>query len=1169
DSSLLETASEYEPESEHESIDCDQDYILTDESYSEDYLSDDSFDEKRKRKNSDRKSIFKYIKRPALKTKSRFKKTHSSSESSAELSEWDDDGRDDSAEISETEEALRKEKVEQEPFETIEKVVKVRKGAKGDIGGSTSLYMKLIGKYVEPTEIEESEDQYLIKWKDWSYLHCTWENIDSLKNPNIKGFKKLENYIKKYEDYDLNDSELIESIKEPIHEYTSIDRVLASRLDAQCPEKMEYLCKWKCLAYEECTWEEPDLVETLFMDSLNKFRVRQTYYIPPFDIRYLSNISYNKDKLSKKLEILNNGNCKGLKLRDYQVEGVKWLIHSCLIRNSVILADEMGLGKTVQIIKYIDYFNSEFNIGGPHLIIVPLSTLDTWVKHFSIWAPILHVVAFIGNAKSREIIRAYELIDQDSSRLKFNVLITTYEWVFKESCLFSSYNWFSMIIDEGHKIKNENSMLYQALYDFKSYHRILMTGTPLQNSLRELWSLLHFIMPHKFSDPNIIEQYAEYADKQQGYEELKSHISEFILRRTKKDVEKSLPPKIEQILRVDMTNMQKKYYRWILTKNYEELSRERKGNIGGFLNIIMELKKCCNHADLVQPENQQFYTDDVNSLLIGSGKLILLDKLLCRLHQNKSRVLIFSQMVMMLDILSQYLTKRHFNFQRLDGSMNEAARNRSIEHFNSPGSTDFCFLLSTLIQTMDPRGLWGSSGSNSIVFGKDELSMILKFGAEELFKQNIPEEGGIIREPLQELDLDDIMKLAERNDNDVYPELSRGEEFLSSFKVANFKTLEVDNNFLTESSRWEDIIPKSEIAKIQNDNYLKKQAELYLPPRRERQQKSKTETCAENSGEDISDQENSITLRVNSLSRKNIKNFIKEYEKFPKASKRLDELLKSCNLTVNEDSSNMDAYEKISQFLESSLANVKKGVKNVRIKDLTIDLEQFSQSRKLTDIIGDAVEIFIRDNPLFKISEIKTKFLFPFKTQRVKWTSKWNTTDDSRLFVGIYYHGLYNWKSIFNDKSLNLSSKLKNKKGRIVPSKILTHHVSHLVRLIQKYNNPPVPIKSGKKNSNLTKSKPSLVKSKSTDVSKAKPTNDEGMEKCIQALRSVKANIYNLEGVTSKDLPKHLNDIKKIGSQIYSRKSKSFKLTAEIFWNFVARFTSVSPKEIISFYNKN
>lgn len=147
-----------------------------------------------------------------------------------------------------------------------------------------------------------------------------------------------------------------------------------------------------------------------------------------------------------------------------------------------------------------------------------------------------------------------------------------------------------------------------------------------------------------------------------------------------------------------MTSLQRQYYKWILTKNYDALRKGTKGSSSTFLNIVIELKKCCNHAFLTKPsetERERSNEDYLQTLIRGSGKLVLLDKLLVRLRDTGHRVLIFSQMVKMLDILAEYLQRRHFPFQRLDGSIKGELRKQALDHFNAEGSQDFCFLLST------------------------------------------------------------------------------------------------------------------------------------------------------------------------------------------------------------------------------------------------------------------------------------------------------------------------------------------------------------------------------------------------------------------------------------------------------------------------------------------
>eukprot|EP00658_Telonema_sp_P-2_P019231 TRINITY_DN17567_c0_g1_i3.p1 TRINITY_DN17567_c0_g1~~TRINITY_DN17567_c0_g1_i3.p1 ORF type:complete len:169 (-),score=52.25 TRINITY_DN17567_c0_g1_i3:108-614(-) len=156
-----------------------------------------------------------------------------------------------------------------------------------------------------------------------------------------------------------------------------------------------------------------------------------------------------------------------------------------------------------------------------------------------------------------------------------------------------------------------------------------------------------------------------------------------MLRRVKKDVEKSLPNKTEQILRVEMGVMQRRYYKWILQRNFSELNRGLSGGEKSTLsNIIMELKKCCNHPYLFDNAENPEEPNKVHTMIYASGKLALLDKLLKRLHEGGHRVLIFSQMVRMLDILSDYLTARKWKHQRLDGSTSHLNRQRAMEQYN-------------------------------------------------------------------------------------------------------------------------------------------------------------------------------------------------------------------------------------------------------------------------------------------------------------------------------------------------------------------------------------------------------------------------------------------------------------------------------------------------------
>lgn len=268
--------------------------------------------------------------------------------------------------------------------------------------------------------------------------------------------------------------------------------------------------------------------------------------------------------------------------------------------------------------------------------------MTAWQREFSIWAPEMNIITYLGDVQSREIIRQYEWCFTSTNRQKFNAILTTYEILLKDKAFLGCVSWAALLVDEAHRLKNDDSLLYKALYEFETNHRLLITGTPLQNSLKELWALLHFIMPTKFIAWEDFETMHENA-AEKGYAKLHKQLEPYILRRVKKDVEKSLPAKVEQILRVEMTSVQKQYYKWILTKNFNALRKGSKGSMSTFLNIIIELKKCCNHSMLIrQSENDQpQQTDSILQMLLkGSGKLVLLDKLLCRLRETGHRVLV-------------------------------------------------------------------------------------------------------------------------------------------------------------------------------------------------------------------------------------------------------------------------------------------------------------------------------------------------------------------------------------------------------------------------------------------------------------------------------------------------------------------------------------------------
>ncbi|KLT41054.1 putative chromatin remodelling complex ATPase chain [Cutaneotrichosporon oleaginosum] len=386
---------------------------------------------------------------------------------------------------------------------------------------------------------------------------------------------------------------------------------------------------------------------------------------------------------------------KGGKMRDYQVQGLNWM--ASLHHNGIngILADEMGLGKTLQTISFLGYLKFHRGINGPHLVVVPKSTLDNWQREVNKWVPGFRVLVLQGTKEERA-----QLINDQILTQKFDILITSYEMCLREKSTLRKFSWEYIIIDEAHRIKNVDSLLSQIIRTFTSRGRLLITGTPLQNNLQELWALLNFILPDVFSSS---EDFDEWFKSKEGDEpdaivkQLHKVLRPFLLRRVKSDVEHSLLPKKEINLYVGMTEMQRKWYRMLLEKDIDAVngaSGKKEGKTR-LLNIVMQLRKCCNHPYLFDgAEPGPPYTTDEH-LIDNAGKMMILDKLLKSMQAKGSRVLIFSQMSRVLDILEDYCQFRGFKYCRIDGNTAHDDRISAIDDYNAPDSEKFIFLLTT------------------------------------------------------------------------------------------------------------------------------------------------------------------------------------------------------------------------------------------------------------------------------------------------------------------------------------------------------------------------------------------------------------------------------------------------------------------------------------------
>jgi len=388
----------------------------------------------------------------------------------------------------------------------------------------------------------------------------------------------------------------------------------------------------------------------------------------------------------------------GGEMRDYQIRGLNWMISLYETNINGVLADEMGLGKTLQTISLIGYMKHYKNINGPHLVITPKSTLTNWSNEFKRWCPSLTTICLIGNQDERNELIRQHLSNPTSSNNEWQVLITSYEMVIKEKSVLKKFHWRYLIIDEAHRIKNEKSKLSEIVREFKSKNRLLITGTPLQNNLHELWALLNFLLPDVFNSADDFDSWFNVSnclESDKLIQRLHAILKPFLLRRLKNEVEKRLKPKKELKIYVGLSKMQREWYTKILMKDIDIVNGAGKSDKMRLLNILMQLRKCCNHPYLFDgAEPGPPYTTDQH-LVDNCGKMAILDKLLPKLQSQGSRVLVFSQMTRVLDILEDYCMWRGYQYCRLDGSTAHEEREKSIYEFNKPDSEKFLFMLST------------------------------------------------------------------------------------------------------------------------------------------------------------------------------------------------------------------------------------------------------------------------------------------------------------------------------------------------------------------------------------------------------------------------------------------------------------------------------------------
>lgn len=574
--------------------------------------------------------------------------------------------------------------------------------------------------------VQESQKEYLVKWRAQSHLRVTWMPgswVWGTAAGSMRGAfnKKPENYVPRMTTKDAVPEDFLRVDIVFDVRYSSVVRSTTQAIDyARVREVESALVKYKGLSYEDTIWEEPPSFQDTerwkdFESAYNDYVLKLHTSIPTRSTltRHLTAIrqqDFEKTLLRKE----QPSNLTGGSIMQYQLEGLNWLYYQWFSNQNAILADEMGLGKTIQLIAFFATLAKEHKCW-PFLVVVPNSTCPNWRREIKNWAPSLRVVTYYGSSAARKYTHDYELFPDNPNKpkrrpgdpkdIKAHIVITSYESITEEKTRSSlkSVPWQGLVVDEGQRLKNDKNQVYDVLNkNFKFPFKVLLTGTPLQNNVRELFNLLQFLD----KSINAAEMEAKYANlTSENVPELHEKLRKFFLRRTKAQVLTFLPPMAQIIVPVTMSPLQKKVYKSILARNPSLMkSIFSRGETTGpkerlsLNNILMQLRKSLCHPFVYSREIEEREHDPKLAharLVDASTKLQLLSIMLPKLKDRGNRVLIFSQFLDNLDIIEDFLDGLGLMHRRLDGNTSSLDKQKKIDEYNAPDSPYFAFLLST------------------------------------------------------------------------------------------------------------------------------------------------------------------------------------------------------------------------------------------------------------------------------------------------------------------------------------------------------------------------------------------------------------------------------------------------------------------------------------------